>query len=67
MIAKKNILNTNELQNSSLQFSLQRYQLSLLTCLQVQEVFIVAYKERNALNQHVKQFSLAGLFVNNPN
>ncbi len=67
MIAKKNILNTNELQNSSLQFSLQRCQLSLLTCLQVQEVFIVAYKERNALNQHVNQFSFAGLFVNNPN
>lgn len=55
MIAKINILNINELRNYSLQFSLQRYQLSLLTSLQVQEVFFVAVQiEINKLETELK-------------
>ena len=67
MIAKKKQLNINTLVRFSLQSSLQGWQLSPSTCLQVQAVLFKACKEKNALNQPNNKTFFAALFANNLN
>lgn len=67
MIAKKNILIISDLQNSSLQVSLQSCQLSTSTSLQVQAVLFAVCKEQTAINQRIHPNIFASLFASNTN
>ncbi len=63
MNAKKNILIFNDLENSSLQPSLQSCQLSHSTCLQVQEVLFSTCKENEIDNQEIEKTLFVSLFA----
>lgn len=63
MIAKKKTLNINVLEKSSLQVSLQSYQLSPLTSLQVQAVSFAVCKEKSIENQSINKILFASLFA----
>lgn len=63
MNAKKNILIFNDLENSSLQPSLQSYQLSPSTSLQVQEVLFSTCKENEIENQEIEKKRFISLFA----
>lgn len=65
MIAKKIMLLINELENSSLQSSLQSCQLRTSTCLLVQAVSFADCKEKTIENQSVNKISFANLFAQN--